>query len=96
MQNKALFSKKKDAVGVGILPKLSSLFFSYYFAGNKAHLDYYIDVAHCEEYEKLAAYVKDTVHNSRHPTLQLWLGETADSYNGGSANVTDRFVSGFL
>jgi len=40
--------------------------------------------------------VKVTVAGSKYPKLAIWIGETSDAWHSGTANVSDRFVSGFL
>jgi heparanase 1 len=35
------------------------------------------------------------VGSSAYPELPLWLGAASDAFNGGTPNVSDRFVSGF-
>ncbi len=70
--------------------------FSYYFNGLTAKVSDYIDPSHFETYREDIQLVKALVKNSDTPGLPIWLGEGADSYDRGTANITDRYISGFL
>ncbi len=72
------------------------LCFSYYFAGPGAKLQQYINSSYYTQYEQHIRVAKDTVAFSENPHLPIWLGEGADSWAGGTPNISDTFVSGFL
>ena len=56
----------------------------------------YLDPERFEELEQAIYNVTQIIKNSSNPDLRYWLGETADAGLGGTPNVSDRFVSGFL
>ena len=58
--------------------------------------DYY-DASHFDFLKDyLDKIFKDGIAKCPNPNLPYWLGETSDSNGGGTPNVTDRYVSGFL
>ena len=69
---------------------------SYYFNGKTAHTAEYTSAANFEKYTENVKAVKDIIKRSKTPDLPLWLGEGADAYGGGTPNISDRYVSGFL
>ena len=69
---------------------------SCYFNGETAHLSDYIEANHFDEYKDRIQTVKDIINKSKTSKLPLWLGEGADAYHGGTQNVSDRYMSGFL
>ena len=69
---------------------------SYYFVGKAAHISQYIDARNFDTFTTKLVAVKDTIKKSKYPNLTPWVGKTADASSHGTANVSDRYVSGFL
>ena len=69
---------------------------SFYFLGKAAHVSQYTDARNFDFFTTKVGVVKDTIKKSKYPNLTAWVGETADSSSLGTANVSDRYVSGFL
>lgn len=69
---------------------------SYYFRGDIAHVNQYLDPKYYTELENKINFVRNAISTSSHPNMALWNGETADAWHSGTPNVTDRYVSGFL
>ncbi|XP_025080835.1 heparanase-like [Pomacea canaliculata] len=63
--------------------------------GHNAVLKDYIDVA---VMNRLVPFLQSALSQTRSvlPGLPLWLTETSSSSSGGTPNVADRFVAGFL
>ena len=70
--------------------------FSYYFRGDIAKWTEYINLTHFGNLKPYLKTAKDIIRNSSYPQMALWLGETDDAWHSGTANVSDRYVSGFL
>ena len=79
-----------------IIMKLYQSSLSYYFRGPSATVKDYLNPAHFDSLRGEIADALAPVRTSSNPGLPVWLGETSDAYNSGTANVSDRFVSGFL
>jgi len=69
---------------------------SYYFRGDTASYTDYLNATHFQNLADTVDLVRSTIAGSKNPKLALWLGETSDAWYSGTANVSDRFVSGFL
>ena len=52
--------------------------------------------AHFQNLADTIDLVRLTLAGSKYPELPIWIGETSDAWHSGTANVSDRFVSGFL
>ncbi|KAK7485806.1 hypothetical protein BaRGS_00022987 [Batillaria attramentaria] len=73
----------------------ASTFHHYYFAASGSDVSNFTDVW---VMESLRGYLSSALTQSRsvRPTLRSWLSETSSSYDGGTPNISDRFVAGFL
>ncbi|XP_025082651.1 heparanase-like [Pomacea canaliculata] len=67
----------------------------YYMKGSTAVLKNYTDVG---VLNRLVGYLQSALSQTRSvvPDLPVWLSETSSSYGGGTPNITDRFVAGFV
>ena len=70
--------------------------FSYYLRGDKATYETYLDPMLFKNLDDVIDMIEDSQSHTTHPSLPKWIGETSDGWNGGTPNVSDRFVSGFL
>lgn len=63
--------------------------------GSTAILKNYTDVA---VMNRLVGFLQSALSQIRsvEPDLPLWLTETSSAYGGGTHNISDRFVAGFL
>ena len=68
----------------------------YYFGGPGAAVSEYTDVTHFNSLAATLQAVRDAVTAGGKPDMALWVGETSDSYNKGTPNVSDRYANGFL
>ena len=75
---------------------LDFVFCSYYFAGNKASYEEYYNPIHLKNLPDSIKQVRAALVKTKFPNKKIWIGESSDTYNGGTTNVSDRFVSGFL
>lgn len=71
-------------------------FFSYYFRGDTATIEDYLNLENFANLASSIQHVQNAIRNSKFPHLSFWLGETSDAWHSGTENVSDRFVSGFL
>ena len=69
---------------------------SYYFRGDTASYKNYLNPAFFQNLADTIDLVQSTIAGSEYPKLPIWNGETSDAWHSGTANVSDRFVSGFL
>jgi len=69
---------------------------SYYFRGDTASYKEYLNPEHFRNLADTIDLLKSTIAGSKYPKLAMWNGETSDAWHSGTANVSDRFVSGFL
>ena len=69
---------------------------SYYFRGDTASYKDYLNPTHFRSLADTIDLVQSTIAGSKYPKLPTWIGETSDAWHSGTANVSDRFVSGFL
>jgi len=69
---------------------------SYYFRGDTASYKDYLNPAYFQSLADTIDLLQSTVASSKYPELATWIGETSDAWHSGTANVSDRFVSGFL
>ena len=72
------------------------LLYRYYFRGDIANVSDYIDPSIYVLLTQLIDTVKDAIAVTNFTNTAMWIGETADSWHGGTPNCSDRFVSGFL
>ena len=70
--------------------------YSYYINGRTAQVADYIDAKNFDIYQDSIQVAKGIIKRSKTPNLPIWLGEGADAYGGGTRNISDRYVSGFL
>ena len=75
---------------------LISFNISYYFRGDTANVSDYLNPSHFNDLKTRIDNVKDVIAKTRNPNTSIWIGESADAWHSGTANVSDRFVSGFL
>ena len=71
-------------------------YFSYYFRGDIAKVDSYLNPDHFANLERTIKDVRNIITKTSNPDLPYWIGETADAWHSGTKDVSDRFVSGFL
>jgi len=69
---------------------------SYYFRGDTASYEDYLNPAYFQDLADTIDLVQETIAGSKYPNLAKWIGETSDAWHSGTPNVSDRFVSGFL
>ena len=69
---------------------------SYYFRGDTASYKNYLNPGYFQNLAHTIDLVQSTIAGSKYPKLAMWIGETSDAWHSGTANVSDRFVSGFL
>ena len=69
---------------------------SYYFRGDTAKLEDYLNPSHFSNLEDEINRVKHIINETSNPHLRYWIGETADAWHSGTAGVSDRYISGFL
>jgi len=69
---------------------------SYYFRGDTASYKEYINPAHFHSLAETIDLVRSTITGSKYPKLAIWNGESSDAWHSGTANISDRFISGFL
>ncbi|KAK2183655.1 hypothetical protein NP493_301g02069 [Ridgeia piscesae] len=68
----------------------------YYFRGDQAGWKDYINPKYFPLLADTISSAKGVIASCPNPSLPLWIGETSDSWHSGTANVSDRYVSGFL
>ena len=79
-----------------LVKRIFSVTFSYYLNGRIANVSDFTDV---KVFDKLLGKIteaKNIVKSTKTPSLPLWIGEAADAYGGGTRNISDTYVSGFL
>ena len=79
-----------------LVKRIFSVTFSYYLNGRIANVSDFTDV---KVFDKLLGKIteaKNIVKSTKTPSLPLWIGEAADAYRGGTRNISDTYVSGFL
>ena len=69
---------------------------SYYFKGPGAAISQYYNVMYFDNFEKEVISFRDLMWKSAGAKVDVWVGETSDSYDKGTPNVTNRYISGFL
>ena len=69
---------------------------SYYFRGDVATYHDYLNPKYFDDLPTVIDLVQSSIDESEHPETPVWIGETSDAWHSGTANVSDRFVSGFL
>jgi heparanase len=74
----------------------AATFHHYYFGGNNATVEDYINPKYFSNLAAMIDVSRRTVAKTRFPNVTLWLGETSSAYNSGTPNISDRFVAGFL
>ena len=72
------------------------LYSSYNFHGPDAKVSMYVDGNYFAELVGVNNATKIAVAKTLTPDIALWNTETADSWGGGTHNVTNKYVSGFL
>ena len=78
------------------MPYIYTFAYSYYMNGRTSNVKDLINPDHFGFYEREIQQCQDIIKSTSHPHLPVWNGETADAYDSGIPNVTDRFASGFL
>lgn len=68
----------------------------YYFRGDQAGWKEYINPKYFPLLADTISSAKGVIASCPNPSLPLWIGETSDSWHSGTANVSDRYISGFL
>ena len=69
---------------------------SYYFNGMHANVADYYNVKYFDNLEQEITSWRDLMWKNAGTSVPLWIGETSDSNNKGTKDVTNRYVSGFL
>ena len=69
---------------------------SYYFRGDTAKVEDYLNPSHFRYLEDEINRAKNIINKTSNPHLPYWIGETSDAWHSGTAGVSDRYVSGFL
>ena len=70
--------------------------FSYYGKGAGAPVSRFTDIAFLDNLHSFLKEANRLVSESASPGVQVWLGETSSMYGGGTPNISDRFVAGFM
>ena len=72
------------------------LHYSYYTRGDVTPYTGYLNPNLFHSLAETIDLLQSTVAGSLYPQLPIWNGETSDMWHSGTANVSDRFISGFL
>ena len=64
----------------------------YYFEGPGAKLSQYFDVTYFEKFEERISTWHDLVQKASGSDIDVWVGETSDSYNKGNIIVLRYFI----
>lgn len=70
--------------------------FSYYFDGTTATKETYMNASYFADLANIISKTSAILSASKYPEVPLWLGETSNGYGGGTPNVSNRYVDGFL
>ncbi|XP_046383597.1 heparanase-like isoform X2 [Ischnura elegans] len=87
------FLKEIRKLGNGVIDAVS--WHHYYLDGRNSTLEDYMDPSNFKIFYAQTQLVKSLV-TLLTPGLPIWITETSDAYGGGTPNITDRFVGGFL
>lgn len=69
--------------------------FRYYTNGRIAKLSDFIDVKLLDHLIDEAKAASEIVEKYQ-PESELWLGETSNTYGGGTPDISDTYVAGFM
>ena len=69
---------------------------SYYFRGDIANWKQYVDPANFQNLANTIITVQNVRNATKTNYVPMWIGETSDSWHGGTPGVTDRYISSFL
>ncbi|XP_070206938.1 hyaluronoglucuronidase-like [Littorina saxatilis] len=70
-------------------------FHHYYYSDEDEDVSRFTDIKTMDSFDHILDHVMDMTR-SVNPQLPVWLSETSCTYDHGVANVSDRFVAGFL
>ena len=68
---------------------------SYYANGEKTSLPDFYDIALLDKFIKQSQTIVSLVESSLHSS-EVWVGETAGTFSGGTPNVSDSYAAGFM
>lgn len=68
----------------------------YYFRGPGANLSQFYDVKYFDSFGDVISKWRDAVRKAAGEAVDVWVGETSDSYDYGSPNITNKYISGLL
>ena len=69
--------------------------FSYYADGRTGIMAEFYNITLLDTFISTAVYHK-TVCTSSAPGVDVWIGETASMYGGGTKGLSDSFIAGFM
>ena len=69
--------------------------FRYYTNGNTAKLSDFTDVKLLDHLIDEVKAASELVEKYQ-PGAELWLGETSNTYGGGTPGISDTYVAGFM
>lgn len=64
-------------------------------AAQAAKEDDFISISRLDGFATTAWLATEIVQELQHKT-ELWLGETASTYNGGTGGLSDVYIAGFM
>ena len=69
--------------------------FSYYADGRTGIMAEFYNITVLDTFISTAVYYKTVCTNSA-PGVDVWIGETASMYGGGTKGLSDSFIAGFM